>query len=86
MQTPTWVTDPSLTPEQRASAMLNFRFRLAAVYHNPRGSIVMLSEACGFHHHHLQVCIHRGKVSRKAALALESVIGDQSVFAASMVL
>lgn len=84
MKLPQWVRDPNLTPNQRAAAILRYRLLTAAAYHNPQASLVKLSEACGLFRTHLNVVACRGQISRKVALAVESVIGDNDVFAASM--
>ncbi len=82
MPLPKWVTDPVLTDQERTIRMLKYQLRLAALHHNEQGSLPELSEAAGFHDTYLRVSINRGHLSRKAALAVESVVG-QEVFSAS---
>lgn len=84
MRLPEWVSDPNLTPDARRSAMLNYRIRLAALHQNPTGSVRELSFASGCAKNYLHVVLSRGEISRKVALAVESVIADPSIFAASM--
>lgn len=82
MQLPKWVTDPSLSEPDRNKRLLNYQIRQAALHHNAHGSIVELSRAAGFFDTYLRNSINKGRLPRKAALAVESLVGEE-VFSAS---
>lgn len=76
MNVPSWASDPSLDESTRQKMLLNYRLRVAALHHNPHGSLTELSVAAGFFRQHLHMCISRGTMSRKAELAVRAVIGE----------
>ncbi len=75
MSLPHWANDPSLSDTDRKKMELNYRLRVAALHHNPHGSVVELSRDAGFFDTHLRNSINRGRLSRKAALAIETLVG-----------
>lgn len=83
MQLPKWVTDSSLSDQDREKQRINYYLRVAALHHNPHGSIVELSRAVGFFDTYLRNSINRGHLNRKAALAIEGLVGKE-VFDASL--
>lgn len=84
MPLPHWADDPSLSDTDRIKMELNYKLRVAALHHNPYGSVVELSRDAGFFDTYLRNSINRGRLSRKAALAIESLVGKDVFDAASV--
>lgn len=70
MRVPEWVT-----PEQRQS----FAVRLAAVYHNPTGSLGILSEALGGSRSLLHMALKTtGGINATTCIKLEELLGREN--------
>lgn len=54
-----------------------FALSLAALYHNPRGSISELSQALGMSHAALNMALKGGGLSERTCLALEALLGAE---------
>jgi len=54
-----------------------FAVQLAALYHNPRGSITDLSKALGLSHATLNVALNGNGLSERTCLALEALLGSE---------
>lgn len=74
--TPAWVMRHE-TPESVDRAKLAFLLRLAALYHNPTGSVAELSEACGFSNSALHMALKRDRITAEVAVAIERVVGRE---------
>lgn len=83
MNLPPWVTDPTISDEDRTKAELRFCLGLAALHHNAHGSLVQLSRAAGFSGEHIRNCINRGQLPKKVSLAVEALVGHD-VFSRAM--
>lgn len=66
---PDWVE-----PEDRQ----RFALSLAALYHNPTGSISELSTALGLSHATLNAALRGPGISERTCLALESLLGREA--------
>lgn len=78
MPLPIWVTDPALTEEQRARAILAYRIKAAALHIDASGSVSRLSLFVGFSAGHLNLVIARGKLARKTELAIRQALGAEA--------
>lgn len=72
--TPAWVMRHD-TPERVDQAKLCFLVRLAALYHNERGSLGLLSTALGLSEPALAMAIKRGQIMPGHAVEIEKLIG-----------
>jgi len=72
MSLPQWVDDPSISEQERASRLIKYHLRRAALWHNPDASIVRLSTDMGMAPTTLHNGIARGGLSRQQALAVEA--------------
>lgn len=79
---PAWVTTRQ-TPESVDHAKLCFLVRLAALYHNEKGSLGRLSLAIGLSEPALAMACKRGQITGEVAVAIESAIG-RSLFPREM--
>lgn len=79
MPYPSWVRNPKLSEADRESARLNYLFRLAALNHNPEGSLPALAEALGVSRETLYSSIREGRVSGLLATAVEHLVGPSVV-------
>lgn len=70
---PAWLNDDDL-PEQ---AKLRFLLRLAAIYHNPKGSLQDLSRAVGYADNGLNQAILNQSVTPECAIKLEGLLGRE---------
>lgn len=75
MTFPKWALDPSLTDAERASHRLNYLVRLAALNHNPEGSLPALADAIGVSRETLYSSIKEGRMSVLLATAIEHLVG-----------
>lgn len=71
---PAWVMQHD-TPSQVDHARLCFLIRLAALYHNERGSLGLLSTAIGMSEPALAMVCKRGTITGEIAVAIEAKIG-----------
>ena len=78
MTAPNWVNDPSLSEEDRKKLLLSYHLRAAALQHNKNGSVKKLSIAAGFSGDYLALSILRGKLAKKAELAVRMVAGAEA--------
>lgn len=69
MRVPEWVE-----PDQRQS----FVVRLAALYHNPKGSLGTLSEAIGGSRTLLHMALKQGGITPATCIKLEELLGRDS--------
>jgi hypothetical protein len=75
--TPSWVT-ANETPESVDHAKLCFLLRLAALYHNEKGSLGQLSVAIGLTDPALSMLMKRGqKIAPDHAVKIERLIGRE---------
>jgi predicted DNA-binding protein YlxM (UPF0122 family) len=72
---PNWVTDPKLSALERESLRLTYLFRLAALNHNPDGSLPALAEAIGVSRETIYNSIREGRVTNLLATAIEHLVG-----------
>ena len=72
MSLPQWVDDPSISEQERASRLIKYHLRRAALWHNQDASIVRLSTDMGMAPTTLHNGIARGGLSRQQALAVEA--------------
>lgn len=72
MDLPCWVTDPNLDDQERASRLIKYHLRRAALWHNPDASVLALGRAIGLGPNTLANGIARGGLSRQQALAVEA--------------
>lgn len=70
-------------PEAVDKAKLRFLIRLAALYHNERASLGLLSIAIGKSEPSLAMVCKRGEISAETAIAIENAIG-RSLFPREM--
>lgn len=75
MNLPDWITDPSITAEERTKCELRYRLILAAAFHNKYASVSKLGKAAGFSGQHLTNCINRAELPVKVGLAIEGLVG-----------
>ena len=71
---PDWAASKQ-TPEAVDQARLAFLLRLAALYHNERGSLGALSIAIGLSEPALQMACKRGQVAPGHAVEIEKLLG-----------
>lgn len=71
---PAWVTVHQ-TPESVDRAKLCFLVRLAALYHNDKGSVGQLSVACGLAESTLHQALKRGEIAPGHAVEIEKIVG-----------
>lgn len=74
MSLPQWVDDPSLSEQERASRLIKYHLRRAALWHNEDASIVRLGTDMGMAPTTLHNGIARGGLSRQQALAVEAFV------------
>lgn len=84
MHLPKWMANTPPGHEDFPSNIITYYLRQAAVFHNQHGSLVVMAEAAGYQGDYLRKCILRGKVPRKAAIALEAVVGCSEIFSAEV--
>lgn len=72
--TPAWVMAHQ-TPESVDRAKLCFLVRLAALYHNEKGSLGQLSVAIGLTEPALSMSVKRGQIAPGHAVEIEKLIG-----------
>jgi len=77
MQLPHWVTDPSLSDEQRQLNLIRLQIRLAAALHNREASLTQLSIAAGYSCNYLQTCLALKRFPQRAQLAVQSLVGRE---------
>lgn len=73
---PAWAAEQK-TPDGDNPAFLGFIVRLAALYHNERGSLSTLSNAIGLSEPALHVALKRGRLSVESAIAIEEQVGRE---------
>ncbi len=71
---PAWVKARQ-TPESVDRATLCFYIRLAALYHNDKGSVSQLSTACGLSESTLHQVLKRGEIAPGHAVEIEKLVG-----------
>lgn len=71
---PAWVMAHQ-TPESVDRAKLSFLVRLAALYHNDKGSVGQLSLAIGLSEPALSMSLKRGQIAPGHAVEIERVVG-----------
>lgn len=71
---PHWVTDTQ-SPKEFDHAQLRFYLRLAALYHNPKGSMCLLSRAIGLSEPALVMIHKRGNMTGEVAVGIEKAVG-----------
>lgn len=79
MSLPQWVDDPSISEQERASRLIKYHLRRAALWHNEDASIVRLGTDLGMAPTTLHNGIARGGLSRQQALAVEAFVGRDTV-------
>lgn len=79
MNYPHWVTHSHLTPQDRESRRIAYLFRLAALNHNPEGSLPGLAVALGVSRETLYGSIREGRVTNLLATAIEHLVGRSVV-------
>lgn len=78
MLLPPWVADPTLDEADRARGLLVFRIKAAALHIDPHCSVTKLSQFAGFSPNYLNTVIARGKLPRKAELAIRAAVGAKA--------
>ena len=65
------------SPDWATEEPQRFAVSLAALYHNPRGSISELSKALGMSHSALNMALKGSGLSERTCLALEALLGSE---------
>jgi len=79
MEYPHWVTNPKILSDNFNSKRLSFLVQKAALHHNPRGSVQVLSDAMGMYRTAIYAAIAKGEMTPSMACTIEAIVGKDVV-------